>query len=311
MRLKFNADTKLYFLIGDPMEHSCTGFVNNGMFEAVRENAVLIPRTVKKEHLSEFLAAAKLMGANGIYLTMPHKSDIIEHLDECDEMSRAFHSANHIRIEPDGRLVGIGLDGMGMGETIQKSVSDLRSRKVLLLGAGSVAGAIAADLCVRGVMNFCIANRTVEKAEAIAKILRRFFPDVAVACGPLNDAFLECKAKDADVAMQCTSLGILAPGYEDFSSLAFMEKLPKHCFAVDVLYPTSSFLAKAQELGLKNESGVMMTIHQQRGIMKFQFGKDITDDVLLDAEENFRIALTMRDVRMERLKKQRDEGGAQ
>ena len=300
MRLKFNVDTKLYFLIGDPMAHSCTGFVNNGMFEYLRENAVLVPITLPKGKLAEFVAAAKLLGAKGFYLTMPHKEDIVEYLDECDDLSRAFHSVNHVKIL-DNKLIGIGLDGMGMGLTVEKAVGNLAGKRVLLLGAGAVAGAIAADLCKREVGDITIANRTVSKAENIAQKLHSFFPNVATQTGPLDDAFLIKAASDRDIVVQSTSLGINAPGHENFTALAFMDKLPKHCFAADVLYPNSSFLQRAKELGLKNENGIKMTIYQQKEIMKFQFNVDVPDDALVDAEENFRISVAIRDFRFERL----------
>ena len=98
MRLKYNADTKLFFLIGDPMSHSCTALVNNTMFERTGQNAVCIPATVPKGKLPEFIEAAKLLGVSGFYLTMPHKEDIIRYLDECDAMSAKFKSVNHVKI---------------------------------------------------------------------------------------------------------------------------------------------------------------------------------------------------------------------
>lgn len=44
---------------------------------------------------------------------MPHKTDIIPLLDECDEFSRIFNSVNHVKTE-NGRLIGKGMDGLGM-----------------------------------------------------------------------------------------------------------------------------------------------------------------------------------------------------
>ena len=300
MRIKFNPDRKLYFLIGDPMEHSCTALVNNRMFELVNQNAVCIPVTIKKGQLPEFIRAAKLLRAAGIYLTMPHKGDIIPYLDECDESSKIFRSVNHVKIE-NGRVIGIGLDGMGMGKTIEKAVGNGNMRRVLLIGAGAVAGPIAADLYKRGARDFKIANRTVQKALSLAKLLEENFKDIKVECGSLDDSFLSAIAGDRDVVIQCTSLGIGGPGAEDFKSLKFMDYLPKHCVAADVLYPQSSFLMRAQRNGLRTVNGMWMAINQQKELMKFHFGAEITDRDLLEAEEAFRIALTVRDVREERL----------
>ena len=302
MRVKFNLDTKLYFLIGDPMEHSCTALVNNRMFELVNENALCVPVTVKKGQLAEFIRAAKLLHAAGIYLTMPHKGDIIPFLDECEESARVFHSVNHVKIV-DGRLIGIGLDGVGMGRTIEKAAGGGSLEKVLLIGAGAVAGPIAADLYRRGARDFKIANRTVQKAEALGKLLEEQFQDIRVECGGLEESFLCAAAADRDVAVQCTSLGLGGAGKDgaqDFQSLDFMDRLPGHCIAADVLYPKTSFLQRAWKNGLKTVDGMWMALNQQEEVMRFHFGADITERELLEAEEAFHVAVTMREVRARR-----------
>lgn len=300
MRVKYNPDTKLYFLIGDPMSHSCSALVNNTMFERLGQNAVCIPVTVPKGKLPEFIEAAKLLGVAGFYLTMPHKEDVIAFLDECDAMSAKFRSVNHVKIT-DGKLIGIGLDGLGMGLSIEKEMGSLENKRVLLIGAGSVAGPIAADLCGRGVKKLMVVNRTVAKAERIAGLIKETFPEVDVNCGELSDSFLEECAPCCDIAVQCTSMGIKSPGHADFESLRFVERFPENCLAADVLYPTSSFLEKAESCGLKTINGVWMTLNQQREIMKFQFGAEVTEKDILEAEEAFQIAITMRNLREERL----------
>lgn len=299
MRVKYNPDTKLYFLIGDPMSHSCTALVNNTMFERAGQNAVCIPVTVPKGKLPEFIKAAKLLGVAGFYLTMPHKEDIISHLDECDAMSEKFRSVNHVKIV-DGKLIGIGLDGLGMGISIEKEAGALENRSALMIGAGSVAGPIAADLCGRGIKKLMIANRTIEKAEMIANLIEEIFPDVEVICGRLENSFLSECAQHCDIAVQCTSLGMNSPDHADFESLQFVEAFSGRCLAADVLYPTSSFLEKAKACGLKTINGIWMTLNQQKEIMKFQFGVNVTDKDILEAEEAFRIAITVRELREER-----------
>lgn len=300
MRVKYNPDTKLYFLIGNPMSHSCSALVNNTMFERVGQNAVCIPATVPKGKLPEFIEAAKLLGVAGFYLTMPHKEDVIAYLDECDAMSAKFRSVNHVKIT-EGKLIGIGLDGLGMGLSIEKEMGSLENKNALLIGAGSVAGPIAADLCGRGVKKLMIANRTVEKAERIAKLIEETFPEVEVSYGKLADSFLAECALGCDIAVQCTSLGIKSPGHADFESLRFVESFSENCLAADVLYPTSSFLEKAKSCGLKTINGIWMTLNQQKEIMKFHFDIEITEKDILEAEEAFQIAITVRKLREERL----------
>ncbi|MDR2088694.1 MAG: hypothetical protein LBP73_05000 [Clostridiales Family XIII bacterium] len=301
MRLKYTVHTKLYFLIGDPMDHACSPYVNNMMYEYANLDAVCIPAVVPKGKLEPFISAVRLMNLPGFYLTMPHKTDIIEYLDDAEEMSLLFNSVNHVRND-GGKLVGIGLDGVGQAANIERAAGgpgSLADKKALILGAGSVAGPIAGDLCKRGIKKFAIANRTVEKARAVVAALKKYDSGVTAVCGPLHDGFLSEAARDADVVAQCTSLG-LAGGCEDYDSLDFMKKLPSHCIAADVLYPTSGFLETARTLGLRRVDGTGMSLMQQKEIMKFQFGIDLPDSFLFEGEEAFATAVALRDLRLRR-----------
>lgn len=127
------------------------------------------------DKLEDAIIGARAFGLD-FTLTMPLKSPIIEYLDEVDDMSRAFRCVNNVKYV-DGKLIGTGLDGVGMGAAIRHRLGDkMNGRRALVLGAGAVAGPIAAALAERGVTSIVIANRTVSKAEYIADILKKYFP---------------------------------------------------------------------------------------------------------------------------------------
>lgn len=83
------------------------------MYALGNVNAVNFNVVVKRGELPQFAEAAKVMHLSGFGITMPQKTDIIPLLDECDEFSRIFNSVNHVKIE-NGRLIGKGMDGLGM-----------------------------------------------------------------------------------------------------------------------------------------------------------------------------------------------------
>jgi shikimate dehydrogenase len=302
VRVKFNVDTQIIYQIGDPMDRGCAAFMMNGLFEYVNMNLLCIPATVKKGSLPEFVVAAKTTGMIGFGLTMPHKSDIIPLLDECDESSRLFQSVNTVKIV-DGRLIGIGLDGLGMGMSIEQQTGSVKGKRVLLIGAGSVSGLIGADLCQRGAASITVVNRTVDKARYVAETIASLYP-VKTAFGPLDDRFLCTIAPEMDLVVQCTSLGMSAAS-GDFDSLDFMAKLPKSCVVADVLYPLTKLLAKAKGLGLQTVNGQGMMLEQQIATMEFRFGITIDRSALLAAEEALEIAITMRELRARRLAAER------
>ena len=291
MRLDYSMDMQIYFQIGDPMEHSCAAFVHNAMFAYVNQNAICMPMKVKRGELPQFIEIAKQFNSPGFDITTPHKTDIIQYLDECDSVSKAFRCVNHVKIE-NGRLIGIGLDGIGMGMMLENAVGKdgFSERKALVIGAGAVAGAIAADLCTRGMKNFVIVNRTPDKARYIADMLKEMFGASAV-CGPLEAAFLQSQAKEATLALQCTSMRGETLG--DVRLGDFVPLLPKDCVAADVLYPDTPFLQEAAKCGLTALCGKGMLFAQELALMKFRYGLELPQEALKEVEKAMEIAVLL------------------
>lgn len=298
MRVKYDVDTQLIFQIGDPIDHSTAAFLHNEMYDLANVNAVCVPIQVKKGTLSEFTEAVKRLDLNGFDITMPHKSDIIPFLDECEEMSRMFNSVNHVKYE-NKKLIGIGLDGVGMGLAIEEKTGSLKGKRALLLGAGSVAGPIGADLCQRGVCEIHVANRTVEKAKKTADMIGDYF-GIKTGYGALEDGYLSEAAKRADIAVQCTSLG-MAGSTQQYKSLRFMDNLHKDALCADVLYPRTAFLDRAQELSLNTLNGLGMLLNQQIAMIEFRFGVKLPKECLKQAEEALICAVALRDLRDKRM----------
>lgn len=118
MRVKFDPDTQLLFQIGDPLDYACACYIHNALYELAGINAVNMNCVVKKGELPQFVDAYKALGVRGFDITMPHKTDIIPLCDEVDELSCEFKCVNHVKIR-DGKLIGIGLDGLGMRMAIE------------------------------------------------------------------------------------------------------------------------------------------------------------------------------------------------
>lgn len=302
MRLKYDVDTQILFQIGEPLDQCCATYLHNALYEFCNINAVNLSVPVPKGGLAAFVQAAKVIGAAGFDLTMPHKTDIIPFLDECDPASRAFQCVNHVKIR-DGRLIGVGLDGAGMGLSLEYERGDIAGRHALIIGAGAVAGPIAADLCTRGIRKFTIVNRTVQKAEYIADTLRDIY-GAEIQAGPFTEEYLSQAAPDISLAVQCTCLGGGAH-WEAFPHLGFVKLLPKDCIAAEVLYPDTAFLSAARERGLPTVSGKGMLYQQQLAMMEFYFGVKLGPDALEAAIEGLEVAIALRGARNARLTRQK------
>ncbi len=292
MLSQYNIDTRIILHIGDPMDQGCSHMVHNYLYEYANLNAITIPVKVGMAELEGAIAGARAFGLD-FTLTMPLKSAIIDYLDEVDDLSRDFRCVNNVKFV-DGKLIGTGLDGVGMGAAIRHRLGQrMDGRHALILGAGAVAGPIAAAIVERGVTKVVIANRTVEKAEYIANVLRKYFPALEVEFGPLSDEFLKEKAYDSNLVVQCTSMG--GGTWKAFEPLGFMQNLPKDCFVADVLYPVTTVLSEAERLGLETLNGQEMILHQQLATMEFRFGVKLPEDeALLVAEEALDMSVAKR-----------------
>lgn len=301
MRVKYDTDTQLLFQIGDPLDHACACYVHNRMYELANLNAVNLNVVVKKGELPAFIQSCKQLGVKGFDITMPHKSDIIPLCDEVDPLSREFRCVNHVRIR-EGKLFGVGLDGLGMCMAIEAAGIPLQGARVLMLGAGAVSGPIAAELCKKGAASVVVLNRTVEKAEKEIHSLKKHFPQLTVGAAELCPEQMCRYAPDTDLVVQCTSLGM--SGHSgDYEDLSFVGLLPDTASVADVIFnPERTALLKAAETrGLRVLNGMGMLVNQEKAMMKFHFDIDMDEKFASEGEEALLIALAMRQLRTRRL----------
>ena len=289
MSVKFNVDTQVIYNIGDPMDHSCATYMHNAVYKLMNVNAVNLTTIIPKGGLSQFIEAAKTLGSAGFDLTTPHKADIVPFLDECEPAAAAFRCVNCVKIE-NGKLSGIGVDGIGLALAVKSRFGSLEGKKVLVLGAGSVAGLAVNELCKAGVSKITIANRTVEKAAFIAETIHNLH-GFTCDCGPMEREFLLEAAKDATLVVQCTSTG--RPEHAEYPGLCVTEVLPQDCKVVDVLYPDTQLLSAARARGLETMNGQRMMVFQQIPKMKFRFGIDFPEKLLPEVDEAVAVGVTM------------------
>ena len=125
--------------------------------------------------LNEALNLARALDFVGLNLTVPHKIAAVSHVDALDENSRQIGAINGIAIATK-KLRGFNTDGRGFARAIREEFSvDLRDLRVLVLGAGGAARAIALQCARENCERLVIANRTFDKANALADELRDFF----------------------------------------------------------------------------------------------------------------------------------------
>ena len=145
-------------IIGYPMDHSNAAQVYNKLFEIYGLNKIMFPIEIKPEELGDFVKAAKTLHIDTYTLTMPLKSAIIPYLDEVDPCSRVFRSVNIVKTV-NGKTIGAGMDGKGCVGALLSAGASIEGSTAVLLGAGSISGAIIYELIQHKVGRVILLNR--------------------------------------------------------------------------------------------------------------------------------------------------------
>ncbi len=152
----FGARTRLYGVIGDPIAHSLSPAMQNAGFFARRVNAVCLPFLTRD--LQDFVDSLQPFGIKGFSVTLPHKESILRFLYRCDPLAEKIGAVNTVVVRSGGRLHGYNTDYVGVLQTLERRTR-LRGSRVLIVGAGGAARAVAYALAQAGSAVFVSARR--------------------------------------------------------------------------------------------------------------------------------------------------------
>ncbi len=243
------------------------------MIEAAYRHHGLPWRYINAEVAPAGLAAAvggaRAMGWRGFNLSMPHKVAVIEHLDGLGESARLINAVNCV-VRRGEQLIGENTDGKGFLSSLIP-VRDPRGSRVMLLGAGGAARAIAVELVLAGASRLSIVNRSAARAEGLAALVRAAAP-VELTIQPwIGDVAIP---SDIDVVVNCTSIGL---GDATARVPVALETLRPGLVVADVIPnpPRTRLLAEAQAAGCTTFDGLGMLVGQGVLGVKYWTGIDV------------------------------------
>lgn len=256
--MEISGRTKLCCVIGDPVEHSLSPVMHNAAFKELNLDFVYLAFTVRKDELRNAIAGARSLQVHGLNVTMPHKTAIMKYLDEIDSTAKSIGAINTI-LNAEGRLVGYITDGAGAIKALKENGVSLDGKKLLLLGAGGAAKAIAFH-AAQEVEKLKILNRTTQKAKELAEALHKKF-DKRISGNSLSSEIIKKELEDADILVNATSVG-MHPNVDQ--SLVDSRWLRPDLCVMDIIYnPLETKLAKdAKSVGAKVISGIEMLVYQ-------------------------------------------------
>ena len=267
--------------LGQPVAGNPTQFMMERAFAAAGLDWRYLTLEVAPEKLPDAVRGLRALGFRGANFTIPHKVAVIPLLDELSQAAELMGAVNCVN-RIDDKLVGENTDGKGFVQSL-RGVTDPSGKRVVILGAGGAARAIAVELGLSGASQFTIVNRQRERGEELAKLLseRVMVPATYVEWKGNYDIPPDC-----DVLINATSIGL---GDAHARVPVNNATIRPELVVADVIFNPAEtrFLREAAEHGATTLDGLGMLVNQAVIGFKIWTGIEPDANVMRDALEEF------------------------
>ena len=261
-----NGYTRTCGLIGNPVEHTLSPVIHNTLSMVLGENLAYVPFHVENGRLEEAVKGAFALNLLGLNVTVPYKSDVIPYLTDIDPLAENIGAVNTL-VRTETGYKGYNTDMPGLYRAMCEDGVKVKGEKVLILGAGGVARAVAMLLLDKGAREAILLNRTVQKAQEVADEVNRIAGRKFAKAMPMG-AYDTLPAGKRYLAIQATSVGMY-PGCDAvvIEDPAFYEKVHT---GYDLIFnpPKTRFMELVEAQGGKAYNGAKMLLYQ--GIIAFE-----------------------------------------
>lgn len=242
-------------VLGSPIAHSRSPLLHGHWLRVHGLAGHYVPLHVEPEDLAEVLRLLPRMGFRGVNVTLPHKEAALRLADTATDSARAIGAANTLTFGRNDAIHADNTDAPGFMASLYQQAPQWRADlgPVAVLGAGGASRAVIWALLAAGVPALRLANRTRDRAEAMA---RTFGARVEVCDWSAAPAMLE----GVSLVVNATSLGMTGKPPLDLG----LERLAAGAVACDLVYTPleTPFLAAARARGAVCVDGLGMLLHQ-------------------------------------------------
>ena len=254
--MKIKGSTNIVGLIGHPVEHSFSPPMHNAAFDALNMDYAYVAFDVNPNDLKSAIEGAESLNIKGFNVTIPHKVDVMQYLDELDEVARLIGAVNTIDFK---NLKGYNTDGIGAVKAIEE-VTSIKNKNVVVAGAGGASRAISFYIAKYGAESLTILNRNEVKAESLASDVSDSGLIGEVASDSINA--IGNYMESADVLIDATPLG-MHPNIND-EPIVKADMMDEDLVVFDAVYnPNETVLIKeAIKANAKPVYGIKMLLYQ-------------------------------------------------
>jgi shikimate dehydrogenase len=287
VRDSFLANTELIGLIGHPIKHSYSPFIQNFALEQMNLDYVYLAFDVPSENLKSAVNGVLALGLKGLNVTLPHKEKIIKFLDEVSEEASIIGAVNTI-VNDHGKLMGYNTDAYGIIETLLPFKEKISGTKVTIIGAGGSARAVIYTLLRHfKPEEINIINRTQQKADTLANdfsLKMRFDSFHTFELFPPDNVET---LKNSKLIVNATTIGMY-PDTED-TITDIENSFNDEQIVFDLIYnPTKTkFLKTAEMQGAKVVGGLKMLISQAAKSFELWTGVEMPVEIIFDSLQEY------------------------
>lgn len=252
-------EKKLVAFFGDPASHSKSPIMHNGAYSNLGLDFEYIAIRVPKGEISKAIDRIRKGEFIGANISMPHKEEVMEFLDEIHPLAKSCGAINTV-VNRDGKLIGYNTDVLGLAKSLKESTS-IENKKALILGAGGAAKAAITALTMEGIGEITVVSR-----KEMGTVLNQALPS------------------DIDILINATPVGM--GEYEGESLIPDSSYLHKDLFVMDLIYEPheTKLLNQAKEAGCRGyKNGLDMLLYQGAESFKLFTGMDAPIEVMRDA----------------------------
>ncbi len=275
-----SATTRICAVIGDPVGHSLSPQIHNAAFGALDLDFAYVAFHVKRGAAEKAMHAVRALGVRGLSVTIPHKVDVIPHLDTVEGVAEGIGSINTV-VNNDGHLSGYSTDGPGALRALAAAGIDPAGRRVLILGSGGAARALAFNLATLAPPpELRILGIEAGELERLAGDLRTR-TDLPVRSEALNDRTLAAGMEEAELLVHATPVG-MTPKTD--ACLVPPELIRSDQVVFDVVYTPleTQLLRNAKAAGARTVPGLGMFVHQAAIQFELWTGKQAPVNVMTE-----------------------------
>ncbi len=159
--------TDQYAVFGNPINHSKSPAIHRQFAEQTGQDMHYGKQLVAEGEFAQVAQAFFVQGGKGLNITVPFKLDAYAFAQQLTARAQRAGAVNTLALQSDGSILGDNTDGIGLIHDIHNLGWEIKSQRVLVLGAGGAVRGVLQPLLAEQPAEVVIANRTHANAEAL------------------------------------------------------------------------------------------------------------------------------------------------